>query len=346
MSGRAKAAMWLGLAVLVWPLLAGCDGGGKKSKIWIYRYPNFYTPKLKRVAILPFANRTRHRGAGARISDRISAILTNNSTYEVYTRQHLDDILAEQDLAVAGVVEADLARKIGRLKSVQALVCGVCDQYETTTRKETRYNTVPTWGRNRQGQPVVTGWKKIPYPWTRHDAVVECHVVVIDTVTGRQIAAVHDPSSTWASGSPPKYGAPDLLRYAEQDQINRIVRAIAVTRTEVKLKGDVLKTATELYDQEWDWEKRITPEDGKFYVVVHLPPEADRNSFKIAIVPKGERDVVAEKPFVWTKTVARRGYSFGVTDIVGKHGYGEYQAKLYSGPEPVARYNFNIAETR
>lgn len=346
MSGRGKAAMWFGLGLLLWPLLAGCDGGSTKSKIWIYRYPDFYTPTLKRVAVLPFANGTRFRGAGARISDRISAILTNNRTYEVYTRQHLDDILAEQGLAMAGIVEADLAKKIGRLKSVQALICGVCDRYEVTTRKETRYNTMPVWGKNRQGQPVITGWTKIPYPWTRHDAFVECHVVVIDTVTGRQIAAVHDPSSSWASGSPPKYRPAQLLRYAEQDQINRIIGAIAVTRSQVKLKGDVLKTATDFYDQEWDWEKRITSEDEKFYVVVDLPPEADRNSFKIAIVPKGERNVVAEKPFVWTKTVARRGYRFGVADIVGRYRCGEYQAKLYSGPEPIARYNFSIVETR
>ena len=213
MSGPGRAAMWCGFGLLLWPLLAGCDGGSSKSKIWVYQYPDFYKPNLKRVAVLPFADRTRHRGAGGRIGDRISAILTNNRTYEVYTRQHLDDILSEQDLAAAGIVEADLARKIGRLKSVQALICGVCDRYEVTTRNETRYNTVPVWGKNRQGQPAVTSWKKIPYPWTLHNAFVECHVVVIDTVTGRQIAAVHDPSSTWAAGSPPKYTAADLLRY-------------------------------------------------------------------------------------------------------------------------------------
>ena len=345
MSGWRRAAIWFGLGSLLWPLLAGCDGGSRKSKIWVYQYPDFYKPDLKRVAVLPFADRTRHRGAGGRIGDRISAILTNNGTYEVYTRQHLDDVLSEQDLALAGIVEADLARKIGRLKSVQALICGVCDRYEVTTRNETRYNTMPVWGKNRQGQPVITSWKKIPYPWTRHDAFVECHVVVIDTVTGRQIAAVHEPSSTWAAGSPPKYAAADLLRYAEQDQINRIVRAIAVTRSQVKLKGDVLKTATDLYDQEWDWETKITPENDKFYVVVHLPPEADRNNFKITIVPKDQREEVAAKPFVWTKTVARRGYRFGVAGIVDRYGYGEYQAKLYSGPEPIARYNFSIVET-
>jgi len=346
MSGRGKAAMLFGLGLLLWPVLVGCDGGGRKSKIWIYQYPDFYTPNLKRVAVLPFADRTRRRGVGGRIGDRISAILASNPTYEVYTRQHLDDILSEQDLAMAGVVEADLARKIGRLKSVQALICGVCNRYEVTTRNETRYNTVPVWGKNRRGQPVITSWKKIPYPWMRHDAFVECHVVVIDTATGRQIAAVHDPSSSWASGSPPKYRPADLLRHAEQDQISRIVRAIAVTRTEVKLDSDVLKTATDFYDQEWDWEKKVTPEDEKLYVVVHLPPEADRNNFKITIVPKGEREVVADKPFVWTKTVARRGYRFGVADIVARCGYGEYQAKLYSGPEPIARYDFSIVETR
>jgi hypothetical protein len=213
-----------------------------------------------------------------------------------------------------------------------------------TTRNETRYKTVPVWGNDRRGRRVITSWKKTPYPWTRHDAFVECRVVVIDTATGRQIAVVDDPSSTWSAGSPPEYTAADLLRYAEKDQVSRIVRAIAVTRSQVELQGDILRTATDLYDQEWNWESRVTPDDEKFYVVVHLPPEADRSSFKITIVPKGEREVVAEKPFVWDKAVARRGHRFVVADIIDRYGYGEYQAELYSGPEPIARYEFSIAE--
>ncbi|MCK4658803.1 MAG: hypothetical protein KAV82_04705 [Phycisphaerae bacterium] len=343
-SFRLSARLILALVVVL--PLSGCGDGSKKSKIWVYHYPDFYVSQLKRVAVLPFGNRTRAHGVGESISDKVSAVLTNNGTYEVYTRQHLQDVLKEHDAAASGLIEPDLAMRIGKRKSVQALVCGACSRYETATRNETRYNNVPVYGINAKGKKVITGWRKVPYVWTRHDAFAECQVHVIDAVTGRQIAAVYDPSNIWAGGSPPKYQPADLLRMAQDDQVARIVKAIAVTRTRVKLKGTVLKTATGLYDQKWDWQKHLTPEDKQFSVVVRLPSEADRNNFKITIVPKGERVVVAEEKFVWDKKYARRGYAFKIKPIIDQHGFGEYQAKLYSGPEPIARYNFEIVEER
>jgi hypothetical protein len=340
----------LALCAAVAPLIVGCAGSGKKDKIWVYRYPDFYRPELKRIAVLPFGNRTRVGGVGGRISDKVSAILTNNRTYEVYTRAHLSGIEKELKLAESGIIDPDAAKRIGRLKSVQALICGVCNRCESVTRKETRYNRVPVWGRNPQGQRVITGWRKVPYRWARHDAFVECNVVVIDCGTGRQIAAVHRPSNLWASGSPPKYAPADLLRQAEEDQIKRIVQAIAVTRTQIKLKGDVLKTATGFYEQKFDWQRRLTPGDGTFLVVVQLPPTADRNNFQITVVPKGEREIVAQQRFVWTKRYGRYGYEFKIQPLLDKNGFGEYQAKLYSGPagiaEPIAHYDFSIVEQR
>jgi len=339
---RAKARNGVVLLAVAAALAAGCGGGSRKDKIWVYRYPDFYRPDLKRVAVLPFANRTRVRNVGRRISDKVATLLTNNRTYEVYTRTHLADVLKEHDLAAAGIVDADVAKRIGRVKSVQALVCGVCNRCETVTKNETRHNRVPVWGTNAQGQRVITGWRNVPYRWARHDSYVECNVVVIDCATGRHVAAVSDPSRFWATGSPPKYAGADTLRLAEDDQVNRIVRALAVTRTQIKLKGDVLKTATGLYDNKWDWQRRFTPGDEKLYIVVKLPPEADRNNFKLTIVPKGEREVVAEKAWVWTKRHGSFGHAFKVKPIVEIRGLGQYQAKLYSGQDPIATYDFDI----
>lgn len=336
-----------GLVVLSQVL--GCGGGGggsKKDAIVVHRVPDFYRADLKRLAILPFGNRTRVSGVGERISDKVSAILTNNGTYEVYTRAHLADIEKELKMAESGIIDPEAARRIGKLKSVQALVCGVCNRCEVITRNETRYNSVPVWGRNPQGQMVIVRYNKVPYQFTRYDAHVECHVVVIDTATGRQVAAVNEPSTFWAQGSPPKYAAADCLRMAEENQVERIVKALAVTKTQIKLKGDVLKTATSLYDQKWDYQRRFLPTDERFYVVVALPPEADRNTFTIAIVPKGRRENVAEHAFVWSKKYHAFGYEFKVKPIVDKTGLGEYQAKLYSGPAPIATYDFTIAEKR
>lgn len=327
---------------------AGCGegGGSKKNRIVVYQYPEFYQPELKRIAVLPFRDPPLARGAGRRISDQVATALTRNGTYEVYTRTHLADILAERDLADAGIIDADVAMRIGQAKSVQALVCGVCDRYEAGTRNETRYNPVPIWGKNPQGQPVIVGWKQVPYTWTQHEAVVECNVVVIDAQTGRHIWAANEPSGLSASGSPPKRSPRDILAAAENDQIARIIRALAVTRTEIKLKGDVLRTAADFYDAQWQWQDRFLPMDEKVLIVVKLPPEADRNNFRITIVPKGSREVLAEESFVWSKEHDRRGFPFSVRTIFEKAGPGEYKAKLYSGPEPIATRSFQIVQKR
>jgi len=344
-----RALLLIVLPVAAALLSSGCGGGGQKDKIQIYRYPGFYNPKapIKRVAVHKFENRTRRRGAGALISDKISAYLTNNGTYEVYDRQRLKGkILAEQDMALTDLFDPQKAIATGKLISAQVLIYGACNRYEVTTQTETRYNNVPIMGTNAQGFPFIRGWRQVPYQWTRHDAIVECHVLVVDAVTGRQIAAVQSPSTFWASGSPPNYTAADCLRRAEQTQVNLIYKALAITRQDIELKDDVLQTATALYDNKWDWQRRIAIGDGDFFVVVRLPSAADKNRFKLIILPKGTRTAAAERTFAWPGRSATYGLRFNAKKITAAHGFGKFTAKIYSGSEPFATYDFEIAEKR
>jgi hypothetical protein len=336
--------MLLGLAGAV--LAGGCGNSTKKDEIWVYHVPEFYRPELKRIAVIPFSNHTGYQGAAEAISDKVATALTNNGTYEVYTRSHLADIFKERDAVLAGILSADEAMQIGQAKAVQALVCGDCYRYEAGTQNETRYNQVPVLEKNEDGYPVITGWRQVPYIWTRNDAYVECNVVLIDTGSGRHIAAVNEPTHLWAEGSPPEYDAQQLIDAAHLSQVDSIFRALDVTRTRIKLKGDILKTASGLYDNEYDWEKKFTPADESFLVVVQLPPEADRNDFKITIVPDKEREVLAEDAFTWDEKYERMGRRFAVQPIFEKGGFRKYRAKLYSGPEPIATYKFEIVEER
>jgi hypothetical protein len=334
------------LALLGLVFAAGCGDSTKKDKIWVYQIPEFYRPDLKRIAVIPFSNHTGVQGVAEFISDQLATTLTNNGTYEVYTRTHLADIFKERDAVLAGILSADDAMMIGQAKAVQALVCGDCYRFEAGTHSETRYATVPIWGTNAEGYPVITGWKQEPYLWTRNEAFVECNVVLIDTATGRQLGAVNDPTHLWAEGRKPEYSARQLLDSADDDQVYRIARALAVTRTQIKIKGDVLKTALGLYDNEYEWERKLTPADETFLCVVQLPAEADRNNFRITVVPDKEREVLAEDAFTWDKQYARMGRTFQLRPIFEKGGYRSYRAKLYSGPEPIATYKFEIVEKR
>lgn len=335
------------LAALLLPFLAACDGGSRKDRITITHFPDWYTPELRRVAVIPFADRTR-TGAGGRLSDKISAALTANRTYEVYTRQNLRDVVAEKDLVDAGILEADQAMEIGRLKAVQAVICGVCNRYEAATQNEIRYQQVPIWGQDVNGNPIITGYNQVPYQHTRHDAWVDCQVVVIDTQTGRQLAAFSDPTNLWAEGSPPKVGPRELLVGAEETQVARIVHAIAVTRYEIKVKGWVLKTAVEMYDGKWKFATRYAADAGKFYAVVRLPSQGDRNAFRLTVVTRDGRTPVAEMPFTWDKTQHSSehgtGFELDTRALYEQGGAGKYEVKLYSGrdPEPIAKCPFTI----
>ena len=325
----------------------GC-ATGKKGTVTVVKYPAFHAPGLKRVAVIPFENLTGVPGVAERFSNRLEGALINNRTYEVYTRQQLtmQRILEEADMAAAGIVQQDVAQRIGNLAAVQALVCGVYNQRGTNTQQETRVQQVARWGTNAKGKPVIVGWDQQPYVWIRHSAVVECNVVVIDTGTGRQWVAFNQPVARYSEGSPPRLSPAQVLQVTEDAAVQAILETIAMTRKQVRLRGSPLRLATDFYDQKWTWATKVTPADEKFFAVVSLPPEAARNTFKITIVPKEGREILAEQDFEWPAGVAQKGFEFSVGHIVEKGGFGKFKAKLYSGPEPIAWVDFTIAEVK
>lgn len=236
-----KRLTWLIAFGLVF-LLAGCNAG-KKSRITVVRYPDFYQPELKRVAVIPFGDQTGNPEVGKYMARRLETALINNKTYEVYTREHLKTLLAEDDLAAAGIIDSEMAKRIGQRGSVQALICGVCSRHASGSRQV----TMEKWVYAKSGS------YKVQVPVTVYDALVECNVVVIDTATGRHLTGVNSnvPLSIRENvGLPRKLaslrGLP-VIQVAEILCLGHILENIAVLRTEIKLKGTVLRIATGQY---------------------------------------------------------------------------------------------------
>jgi hypothetical protein len=78
------------------------------------------------------------------------------------------------------------------------------------------------------------------------------------------------------------------------------------------------------------------------YAVVELPPTCGRNSFRLSVVRKDQREDLVSQDFIWDSQYKSFGYVFSPRDIAAKGGPGEYELKLYSGPEPVIKRRFRI----
>ena len=332
-----RATGCAGFALLL-ALAAGC-GGGHLKFVQVTRYPTFYQPELKRVAVIQFRNQTGVPEAGEYMSRRLEIALTTNKTYDVYSRQNLKDVLTEQDLSATDLVAPETAQRIGKLTGVQAIICGVCSRYAANTRLV----TVKKWIYVPNGRSYIA-----EVPATQHEALVECNVVVIDAATGQQIAAVHAPAPVaWVEGTPaPWLGTGSVLQYAEMLSIAKVVQEIAVTRKLIRLGKEVLRTATGEYDAKPDCQDRFVPADTDVQGVVTLPAEACRNTFKLTIVRKNEREDLADQEFVWAEGSATEYYKFPIATLVEKGGYGLYTMKLYSGHAPIAWHDFEILQKR
>jgi hypothetical protein len=118
-SPSREPAFWAVGLVLVG--LSGC------SKSFTAReYPSFYDPNLRTVAVIPFRNETKARGAGVLAAESLAAALGANGTYTVITPRRLESLLARKKLprTLSPSDYAKDAETLRKLGGVQAFVAG------------------------------------------------------------------------------------------------------------------------------------------------------------------------------------------------------------------------------
>ena len=74
--------------------------GGCNAKLTVDRYPDFYDPELKSVAVVPFANLTQEPQAGTFLAERLAEALRANGTYQAVGPAELNSMLAKVNLAL------------------------------------------------------------------------------------------------------------------------------------------------------------------------------------------------------------------------------------------------------
>gem|GEM_PF-1388716 len=115
-------------------LSAGCE-----KTFWVHRYPSFYTPELKTVAVTPFTNKTDRRGAGADVSRQLAMALRSNGTYQVVGPSELrSDLEAKGVKDATAVTREQLPKEIARLQLADAYVTG-------TVLQDTAHMTTHTY---------------------------------------------------------------------------------------------------------------------------------------------------------------------------------------------------------
>jgi curli biogenesis system outer membrane secretion channel CsgG len=141
-------------------------------------------PKL-RVAVVKFQDKSAYgRGKlGGAVQDVLTTELARSGKFIMVTRQDLNAILDEQDLAKSGTIKAGTGAKSGEVLGVNAIVTGVVSQF----------------GVKQKSATYLVGASKT------QTAEATVDVRVVDATTGRIIYAesgsgVHETSSTEVLG--------------------------------------------------------------------------------------------------------------------------------------------------
>ena len=335
---RDSAGTACRLAVISSLLLVSLAGCGKK--IVVVQYPPFEAEGLETIAVMPFRNQTTVDSAGQIIADKLAAAMMANGSYTVYSRNDLRALTDEADLQLALGDGTATPTDFQRLTRVQAILTGSVNVYAGTTNSQRRRE--PVYGYTNNGKRYIQGYRD--FVWTVNEANVSVTASLIRVRDGQTLYATPQAATArrHLEGSPPSKDCFALANEATTDVVQQLLEQFAPVRKEVRISPDAIKTASELYDNAWTYTDRFSRDTEKMYAVVTLPPICERNKFRLTVVRKDQREDLASQEFVWDCQYKSFGYVFSPREIAAKAGPGEYELKLYSGPEPVAKRAFRI----
>ncbi len=338
LKSKLSGGPWLLLLLAIPVMSAGCS-----KKIWITRYPSFWSPELKSVAVVPFRNGTSGNNAGQLIADRLASTLSANGTYEVLNRNDLQPLLEQRDLKLAFGSQQDAVTKIRALDRVQAIITGTVTTFSATTQSQQRKEPQYRYVKNR-GQ-VFAGYKT--YVFTRNEANVGVTASLIRVSDGQTIYSTPTPAKghAWAQGSPPSMDPHACLSRATDNVIAQLTEQFAVVRKQIEVKPhEDFKTAVEHRNGEWVYSDKFAAGDERMFVVVRLPRICDRNRFKITISRLDGQAPLAANEFQWKRNFSPKGYGFAFSPkkLFEQGGAGQYIARFHTGNEVPMEHKFTI----
>lgn len=345
--------IWL-VVVLALLIVAGCS---KRRSAPIVHHPDWEYQDYQRVAVLPFkAGQPAAAEAARQAGFLLEHQLTESGAFTILTRSDLADVLTEQDLSrLTDVTDPDTALPEGMVQVAQAVVIGTITEFDL--KRELVQRRIPRYAhdkkgriiRNRRGQPIVTG--EDVYTEHRHVARVGGNLRVIDAATGRVLLSHSVPAierDDFQRGAPPRATPEELAVEVALEIATDFYRKIAPQRIKVKLSSKCLVVAAEYYEGKYDKLKKVPVTMDEILLVAHrLPPECDRNSFRLAISPEEGHEYLIEHEFTWSPSLGNRGEVIHVPlSVLKDSGYQKFTAKLFSvgHDEPILERDFKLVE--
>jgi hypothetical protein len=333
------------LVLLICLIAAGCS-----QKITITQYPEFYSEDLKTVAVVPFRNTTNIKTAGDTIAEQFARSLAGTQTYQVFSRYDLKTVLDEQDLRLAlGGDATEAAKAMGKSGKVQALITGAVTAYSWSTRNEPKRD--PVYSYDNKGNQYISGYRDWVQTHNEATVAVTAAMLKVSDGSGSTIHATPNPAQATISSDSTSYGPPNMdpnacLTVATRNVVNQLVEEFAVVRKVISVSpAKAFRTASDFYDNKYNYTNNFSSNDAKMLVCVNLPACCDRNRFRITVVKDGSREELANIELVWQRQwSAGPGTHFELSpkEIAGKAGPGTYLVKFYSGPEPVLTQKIQI----
>jgi curli biogenesis system outer membrane secretion channel CsgG len=141
----------------------------------------------KRIAVMPFDVKVHKAGAiGNGMSDMLADALVNTNRFIVLERQHVKDVIAEQDFGRSGRVKKETAPAVGEIEGSQLLIRGAVTTFEPECSG---------------GTLAVVGLKQ---------ACVSVNIRIIDAKTGRVLNATAVDGSAMTAGVGLTANAPSM----------------------------------------------------------------------------------------------------------------------------------------
>jgi curli biogenesis system outer membrane secretion channel CsgG len=140
-SSRAVAAIVALSLILValHPCAAYADITTEKwAKPWVLTQisvSSFFSPDIKRVAVMPFTVERNDRVQSESLMNQMSAAISQEGFLEVISRAEMEGVLGEQRFQQSGFADPGTVRDVGRLLGVDAIIVGSAPSITSETER-------------------------------------------------------------------------------------------------------------------------------------------------------------------------------------------------------------------